>query len=215
MIPSGHMEKSTGCTAGLLLMAAPELPPGASARAGQCTGWRVAGANVRHERSRSVGCERGRSPARDRSSVRHLPSERVRAHGFVRLRLGAATCEEMFARLLRLLVRHDPGGVLRLGRSRERLAKVRPNELAAHAQFVRELLGANGATCHDAPSVRRSFIRSPYVQSSSDRSNACNDFVRIAIERSSAHIRTRERVHLTTPPAPTRGRNAKIFPHAR
>ena len=98
----------------------------------------------------SAGCRAGlsymagrsrRGRANERERTLPVGSARSLANVLVRCR---ATSQEVLARLLRLIVRQNPGRVLRLGRTRERLAKVRAYELPTDPEFVRERFGSNG-----------------------------------------------------------------------
>lgn len=131
----------------------------------------------------------------ERHSFDALPLANV----LVRFRDGPAR-EEVLAYALGLIAGQHPSGVLRLGRSREVLAKVRPNELAADAQFVRERLGP------DEFGIRHLSLPS---------------FVRLLAKHSASNVRTqgvRERIYniLTIackcqpPPATSRRRNPRI-----
>jgi hypothetical protein len=90
--------------------------------------------------------KRGRLGSNDRSQtgggagIGKLPAPDVRTllRGFGIPRL------EVFERLLRLRLGENPGRTLRIGRTRERLAKVRTNDLPGDSERVRKRLGPEG-----------------------------------------------------------------------
>lgn len=122
--------------------------------------------------------------------------------------------DEVFAHGLRLIVRDDPRRVLRFGRSRERLAKVRTNELATHSQFVRQFLRANGGGCCHVIPFRMS--NASYVRSAQSvayvRSFVCKVFVNI---RSFVQSLTVTTIAPPCHPAEEEFRSASEFPGAK
>jgi hypothetical protein len=79
----------------------------------------------------------------------------LRLGGRVRLRVLRSEVRERF---LRLLVAQNPGRTLRLDRTRERSAKIRPNDLAAKTEFVRQFLWPIGLVRHVCVTSPRSFV---------------------------------------------------------